>query len=268
MIRPLTAFIVDDEPPAREGLRLRLEREPGITVTGEYASAAAAAASLRTDPPDLLFLDVEMPREDGFELLERSGAGDLPLVVFVTAHERHAVRAFRVHAFDYLLKPVEQERLHDTLQRARRHLATTENSHLADRVRGVLGLPAPSPPPQAPARSGVPGRTIPVRHEGSMRFIEAERIDYVVAAGDTVRVHVGASAHVVNRTMREMLRLLDPERFVRIHRSTIINVGRVVEVQPYFHGEYIVVLQGGAKLKVSRGRRAAVWERLGLGPAT
>ena len=271
MTAPLRVVIVDDEAPAREGLRLRLRGEPDVLVAGEFADAAAALAAVRADPPDLLLLDVEMPGLDGFALLHETG-GAAPPVVFVTAHEQHAVRAFAVRALDYLLKPVEQERLREALTRAREHRARTRTGELVERMRALLhetpsepatgGLTVPPPPGPAERHAG-PTR-IPVRRGGAIHLVDADDVDYVDAEGDAVRLHVGARSLRASRSMGEMLALLDPARFVRIHRSTIVNLDRVRELQPYFHGEYVVVLRDGRKLKLSRGRRAEVLRLLGL----
>jgi two-component system LytT family response regulator len=257
---PLRVMIVDDEAPAREGLRLRLRGEPGVLVVGEYGDAAAALGALRADPPDVLFLDVEMPGLDGFALLERAGDAPLP-VVFVTAHESYAVRAFAARALDYLLKPVEQERLRDALARARARLAGERREEVVDRVRAWLaavdGGDAAIPAARRPAR-------IPIRREGAIQFLDSDDVDYIDAAGDGVILHVGPAAHRANRTMGEIAALLDPARFVRIHRSTIVNIDRVRELQPWFHGEYVVVLRDGRQLKLSRGQRAEVMRLLGV----
>ena len=262
MTRELRVLIVDDEAPAREGLRLRLRREPGVTIVGEHATAESALGALRTELPDVLFLDVQMPGIDGFALLERAEGRVPPAVVFVTAHERHAPQAFDVRALDYLLKPVEQERLRAALSRAREHLDRLEKSEIADRVRGLVsGLPGGDAGAAPPRRAAT---RIPVRKDGAIQFLDADDIDYIDAAGDSVRVHVGPAEHLVNRSMGELLDLLDPVRFARIHRSTIVNLARVKELQPWFHGEYVVVLHDGTKLKLSRGQRAAVARQLGL----
>ena len=262
MTRELRVMLVDDEAPAREGLRLRLRREPGVTIVGEHASAASALEGLRDERPDVLFLDIQMPGVDGFALLERAEGRLPPAVIFVTAHERHAPQAFDVRALDYLLKPVEQERLRETLARAREHLERMEKVEIADRVRGLVAGLAPDDAPGSPTR-GTAAR-IPVKKDGAIQFVDPDDIDYVDAAGDAVRLHVGSAEHLVSRSMGEMLALLDPSRFARIHRSTIVNLARVKELQPWFHGEYVVVLHDGTKLKLSRGQRAAVARQLGI----
>ena len=254
-------MIVDDEAHAREGLRLRLKREPDVLVIGEFGNADAALTALASDSPDVLFLDIEMPGTNGFGLLERAPAGSLPVVVFVTAYDQHAVRAFDARALDYLLKPVEQERLRESLARAREQLASTRNGEIAERVRSLsrdLGAPVERAPTEKVLER------IPVSVEGSIHFLPAKDIDYIAASGDCVIAHAGAVSHVIRKSMSEILASLDAARFARIHRSTIVNVARVMKVEPYLHGEYILVMPGGTKLKVSRGYRDVVAERLGL----
>jgi two-component system, LytTR family, response regulator len=262
----LRVMIVDDEAHAREGLRLRLKREPGVLLVGEFGDADAALRAIASDSPDVLFLDIEMPGTNGFALLERAPVGSLPVVVFVTAYDRHAVRAFDARALDYLLKPVEQERLRESLARARAQLASARNGELAERVRSLsreLGaVPADNTRVAAP-RAGKGLDRVPVSVDGSIHFLPAKDIDYIAASGDNVIAHSGTSSHVIRRSMNDMLATLD-SRFARIHRSTIVNLTRVMRVEPYLHGEYILVMPGGAKLKVSRGYRDAVAERLGL----
>ena len=260
----LRVLIVDDEAPAREGLRIRLRREENVVVLGEYADAARALEAIAADPPDLLFLDIEMPGMDGFTMLARSDKTVMPPVVFVTAHDEHAVRAFGVRALDYLLKPVEQERLHETLERVREHWAAVRKAELADRVRGIVtgdGTMKVESTPQPALRT-----RIPIRDGGSIHFVNADEIDWIDAAGDSVKLRVGKTSHMVRKSMGEMLAMLDQSRFIRIHRSTIVNVDRVRELQPYFHGEYVVVLRDGVKLKLSRGHRDKLASLLGLPP--
>ena len=264
----LRVMIVDDEAHAREGLRLRLKREPGVLVVGEFGDAEAALRAIASDSPDVLFLDIEMPGTSGFALLERAPAGSLPVVVFVTAYDQHAVRAFDARALDYLLKPVEQERLRESLVRARAQLASARNGELAERVRSLsreLGAVPADNTRVAATRAGKGLDRVPVSVDGSIHFLPEKEIDYIAASGDNVIAHSGTSSHVIRRSMNDMLATLDSSRFARIHRSTIVNLARVVRVEPYLHGEYILVMPGGAKLKVSRGYRGAVAERLGLG---
>jgi two-component system LytT family response regulator len=264
---PLRVMLVDDEPHAREGLRLRLKREPDVLVIGEFGDAESALRAIASDAPDVLFLDIEMPGTNGFALLERAPAGSLPVVIFVTAYDRHAVRAFDARAMDYVLKPVEQDRLRESLARARERLASARNGELAERVRSLsreLGASTAADPGGGAPRGGKGLDRIPVSVDGSIHFLPAKDIDYIAASGDSVIAHAGASTHVIRKSMREILASLDASRFARIHRSTIVNLARIVKVEPYLHGEYILVMPGGTKLKVSRGYRESVAERLGL----
>jgi two-component system LytT family response regulator len=257
-------MIVDDESHAREGLRIRLRKEPDVLVIGEFGDADAALKAMESDMPDVLFLDIEMPGADGFTFLERAQSGPMPIVIFVTAYDQHAVRAFEARALDYLLKPVEQERLRESLSRVRAQLVSAQSVEFAQRVQGLsreLGAGVASAG-DAPAGKGFD--RIPVSVDGTIHFVAARDIDYIAASGDSVIAHAGTAAHTIRKSMSEILGALDASRFARIHRSTIVNLSRVVKVEPYLHGEYILVLHGGKKLKVSRGYREALAERLGL----
>ena len=253
------AMIVDDEAPAREGLRLRLAKEPDVVVVGEFSDVQQALAAIRADPPDVLFLDIEMPGADGFALVDRLSPDRKVTVVFVTAHDRHAVRAFDVRAADYLLKPVEQERLHEAVERVREQLVSERNAAVAERVRAIV---SDIEPDSSSARRGM--ARIPVKADGTIQFIEPSSISWIDAAGDSVRLHVGAVTHHLAKSMSEVLAMLDSRQFVRIHRSTIVNLDHVRELQPYFHGEYVVVMKSGATLKLSRSYRAELSRLLGL----
>lgn len=262
----LRVMIVDDEVPAQEGLQLRLRRENDVVIIGTFGDAQSALSAIAEDAPDLLFLDIQMSGMDGFGLSERAFALGVRHTVFVTAHDEHAVRAFKMRALDYLLKPVEQERLHDAIERARERLEQERSAAIASRLKQLVtdvGLDVTSG-----AARGETGRQaaqrIPVRSDGTIRFVDVNDIDYLDAAGDAVRLHVGRTTHEVRRSMSEMLALLPPNLFLRIHRSTIVNIDRVMEMQPYFHGEFIVVLRGGAKLKLSRGYREEASRLLGI----
>lgn len=261
---PLRVMIVDDEAPAREGLRLRLKREPNIVILGEFAEAADAIAAIRADQPDVLFLDIEMPAMDGFSLLARTLDATLPAVVFVTAHEEHAVRAFDIRASDYLLKPVDQERLHETIVRVREHVDRITKGELADRMLDLVRDGGRDVADASPPR-GKRSVRIPVRKDGNIQFVLSDEIDWIDAAGDSVRLHAGKSTYLLRKSMGEIMAMLDSTQFLRIHRSTIVNVDRVRELQPYFHGEYLVVLRDGTKLKLSRSHRDDLSRLLGLG---
>jgi two-component system LytT family response regulator len=253
MTEALRVMIVDDEAPAREGLRLRLRNEPGVTVVGECGDVRRAIEMLRANAPDVLLLDIEMPASNGFSLVGQLG-DRRPLVIFVTAHERHALRAFGVQALDYLLKPVEQERLRQALDRARAQLVLERNGELADRVRGLVADDSAS----RQATTARSAERIAVREDGVIRFIDVADIDWIEAAGDGVTLHVGRASHLVRRSLSQIAALLPSDGFLRIHRSTVVNVRRVRELQPWFHGEYVVVLNDGTNLKLSRTHRDAL----------
>jgi two-component system LytT family response regulator len=256
----LRVMIVDDEAPAREGLRLRLAKEPDVVIVGEFADARSALKAASEDPPDLLFLDIEMPGVNGFAMLENAAAVNMPAVVFVTAHDKHALRAFEIRALDYLLKPVEQPRLREAIDRAREFWESRRKSEIADRVTAVVGEGLASVPSSTVPKSPI---RIPVRRDGSIHFVNSPDIDWIDAAGDSVRLHAGKTTHVLRKSMGEILAMLDNGQFVRIHRSTIVNVAKVRELQPWFHGEYVIVLNDGTKLKLSRGYKAQLSALLG-----
>jgi two-component system LytT family response regulator len=250
----MRVMIVDDEAPAREGLRLRLRNEPDVTVIGECADVRRAIEMLRADMPDVLLLDIEMPASNGFSLVEQLG-DRCPIIIFVTAHAGHALRAFGVQALDYVLKPVEQDRLRQALDRARAQLALERKGELADRMRQLVV--DESTAAATTTQTGSAER-IAVREDGVIRFVDCQDVDWVEAAGDGVVLHVGRASHSVRRSLGEIVALLPHDRFLRIHRSTIVNIARVRELQPWFHGEYVVVLNDGTNLKLSRTHRDAL----------
>ena len=255
-------MIVDDEAPAREGLRLRLRREADVVVIGEFGNARQALAAIVEDPPDVLFLDIQMPGLDGVALAARLPRGGAPAIVFVTAFDQHAVRAFELNALDYLLKPVDQARLHEAVERARARAGHEDAEELGRRLRRLLEDYGGEPAAAGAARAA--GGRIAVRADGAIRFVDPADIDYIEAAGDAVRLHVGAARFLVRTSMGEILAQLPPTGFARIHRSSIVNLARVQELQPYFHGEYVVVLRDGTKLRLSRGYRESAGRLLGL----
>jgi two-component system, LytTR family, response regulator len=236
-------LIVDDERLARLGVRQLLE-EHEVEVVGECDGGEAAIAAIRQLAPDLVFLDVQMPEVDGFDVLERVGPEQMPAVVFVTAYDDYAVRAFEVHALDYLLKPFSAERFRSALGHARDFVAK----------RRANGLPA---------REAGRRNRLMIKSSGRIHFLRMADIDWCEAAGNYVRVHVGPQCYLVRDTMSHLESELDPQQFIRIHRSTIVNVDRVQEMQSSFNGEYVVLLRGGTRLTLSRGYRDAIHARLG-----
>lgn len=229
-----------------------LAEEEDVTVTGEFEQAEVAADYLSQHETDLLFLDVQMPVMDGFALLETLPEERMPVVVFTTAHDEHAVRAFEVHAFDYLLKPFDDERFARTLGRARKYLRSqTDNS---DRLLGLLDELRQAR--QEPARFAI-------RAPGRVFFVRVDEIDWVEAADNYASLHVGHDTHLVRETMNSLEARLDAKRFLRIHRSTIVNAERIRELRPWFHGEYMVILKDGTELTLSRTYREKILAVLG-----
>ncbi|HVH13445.1 MAG TPA: LytTR family DNA-binding domain-containing protein, partial [Longimicrobium sp.] len=225
--------------------------------------------------PDLVFLDVHMPKLDGFEVIQTVGAERMPAVVFVTAYDQHALRAFDVHAVDYVLKPVEQDRLREALARARtRHAQATaarrfhELQRLLDRVADQAGPDGGGEPAPATLQQG--GRwteRILVRAQEKLFFVRTADVDWIEAAGNYVRLHAGSRAHLIRETMARMEQTLDPATFVRIHRSTIVNMDRVQQMEPWFSGEYLVHMADGTQLRMSRWYRDRVLNGLVRFPA-
>ena len=248
----MRTLIVDDEPLARERLRTLLRDEPDIELIGECADGKEAVSAIQGKNPELLFLDVQMPEMDGFAVLEAVGPERVPAVVFVTAYDRYALRAFDVHALDYLLKPFDRERFQKALERARAQVG--ERGKLGDRLLAFL-----KDIKEEPKR---PERFV-IKSAGRVFFLRADEIDWVEAAGNYVQLHVGSATHLMRETMGGLETRLDPEKFVRIHRSAIVQVDRIKEMQPAFHGDYIVILQDGTRLNLSRSYREKLQALLG-----
>jgi two-component system LytT family response regulator len=255
---PIRVVIVDDESLARDGIRLRLEREADIEVVGEFASADAALERLPDLSVDVMFLDVQMPGLSGLDLVERSGVDAVPAVVFVTAYDHYAIRAFGVRALDYLVKPYDDERFAEMLERVRARLGELRDGTLGRQVRQALARLGSDPTAEGDATR------VAVKTEHGVTFVRTDTIDWIEAARDHVRLHAGPDTFVLRRTLSSMLETLDARRFVRIHRSAVVNVDRIVELQPFFHGEFIAVLKNGRRLKVSRTWREDLARVLGV----
>jgi two-component system, LytTR family, response regulator len=242
----MTVIIVDDEPLARDAIRSLLEKERDVRVAGEAAGKEAAALIARTRP-DVMFLDIQMPEVDGFALLEQVGVDAVPAVVFVTAFDRYALRAFEVHALDYLLKPFDDARFAAALNQARERVRAKQRGETDARIAEFLS-----------ARAALPSRfLVPLREKTIV--VEADQIDWIEAADYYVSLHVTlngiASTHLLRQTMDEIESQLDPQRFFRVHRSAIVNIDRVREIHPLFRGDCALVLADGRRLKLSRSRR-------------
>ena len=246
-MRQFSAVIVDDEGPSRRRIRQLLGAEPDFQVIGECGGGRQAVEFLRRSPPDVLFLDVEMPEMDGFAVLDAVKSKHIPAVVFVTAYDRYALHAFDVRALDYLLKPFDRERFRDTLERARARVTTAEVSELSGKLRTLLGTPAPSL-----------RERIVIRNGGRLTLLDTAAIDWIEAADNYVCLHCGSARHLIRETMNALEARLDRRAFVRIHRSFIVNLDRIAEMRPWFRGDYLVFLRDGTKLRLSRSYRASL----------
>ena len=259
----IRTIIVDDEPLARRGIRARLERAGGYSVVAECGSGREAVAAIREHAPSVVFLDVQMPGLDGFDVIEQIGADRMPVVIFVTAYDTHALRAFDAHAFDYLLKPIDDERFAVTLDRTRRRVVEREESEVARRLAALMHDLRPAldaaDAGQRRADMGEPSPATPnriaIRDRDRVIFVDVADIDWVGADGDYVRIHAHGKSHLVRDTMAAMEQRLDPATFVRIHRSSIVNVARIRELRPYSGREYAVILRDGTRLRLSRRYR-------------
>ncbi|MHB8522444.1 MAG: LytR/AlgR family response regulator transcription factor [Limisphaerales bacterium] len=250
----IQTLIIDDEPLARERLRKLLSAEADIKIAGEYTDGREALAAIQTLAPDLIFLDVQMPELDGFGVLEALSGERLPVVVFVTAYDKFALKAFEVHAVDYLLKPFDRERFLKTLARVRVQFRNHQTGDLHQRLAAMLDDLKPRPKST--------DRLI-VKSDGRVLFLKTEEIDWVEAADNYVNLHVGNESHLLRETMTALEEKLPPEKFLRISRSVIANVERIKELQPMFHGDYVVILRNGTRLTLSRGYREKLQQLFG-----
>jgi len=236
----MNVLIVDDEPLAREGMLLLLREESSVSSVAQARNGGEAVAMIRENRPDLVLLDVQMPEMDGFGVLKEIGAERMPPVIFVTAHDQYAIKAFEVNAIDYLLKPVTRERCSQALARVRERISQgADNQHVMSLLQQLAA------PPQYLQR-------VALRSAGKISFVNIEDVLFVQAAENYVQLNLKASRHLLHVPIATLEASLDPGEFLRIHRSTIVNVRHVRELETGAHGEYIVVLQGGAKLQSSR----------------
>ncbi len=242
----IRALIVDDEPAARRGIRHRLRGEADLEVIGECGDGASAIETIAELAPDLVFLDIQMPELDGFDVVDAVGVARMPAVIFVTAYDQHALRAFDIHAVDYVLKPIDRERFRTALARARQRLSQ-KTTELGDRIAAAL---------QDLGRTMRPySKRLAIKADGRVTLVDVGEVDRLEAAGNYVEVHVGPRHHLLRETMANLEARLDPEHFVRVSRSSIVNAGRVRELQPMFNGDFVVVLRDGTKVTGSRRYR-------------
>ncbi len=243
----IRALIVDDEPLARERISSLLAEDPDVEVIGECSDGREALEEIRQQSPDLVFLDVQMAEMDGFAVLDELGEGRIPAIIFVTAYDQHALKAFEFHALDFLLKPFDRERFDRALSRIKDHLQFATPGVLSQRILNLLeDLKRPQP--------GYVDR-LALKTGGRVSFLKADEIDWIEGEGNYARLHVAKQSHLIRETMNQLEGRLDPTRFLRIHRSTIVNTERIKEIQPLFNGAYGVLLKDGTRLTLSRGYR-------------
>jgi len=258
--RKIKTIIVDDEPPARRNLRALLKPAADIDLVKECGNGRDAVSGIRALEPDLVFLDVQMPEMDGFEVLEQLSDQPMPVIIFVTAYDQYALKAFEVSALDYLLKPFDDARFHKALAAARRQIEQQDASLLGNKLLTLIESReiAPDSQPRFPAR-------LMIKTTGRVIFIRTDEVDWIEACDNYVQLHVGGKTHLLRQTMTELEGTLNPKQFARIHRKTIVNLDRVTQLVPHVN-EHLVVLQDGTELKVSRSRREWLEQWLGRKP--
>jgi two-component system LytT family response regulator len=252
----IRVLIVDDEPLARQRIRRLLESDADVEVLGECADGLKAVNAVRANRPDLLFLDVQMPDLDGFSVLEALGPHEMPTTIFVTAYDRYAIKAFEVHALDYLLKPFDRERFRKALERAKGHIGRSRTQAQEKKLEGLLTEVSQE-------RKSL--ERIVIKSTSRVFFLRTDEIDWIEAAGNYLKLHAGKEFHLLRETMNGLEAKLDPKVFLRIHRSTMVNVERIKELQPFFHGDYLVILKDGTQLTLSRTHRPKLQHLMGEG---
>src|SRR3977135_1175253 len=250
----IRTLICDDESLARERIRDMLASDSSIEIVAECANGEEAIDSIQQYSPGLVFLDVEMPGIDGFAVLEGLPADRMPAVIFVTAYDQYAVRAFEVYALDYLLKPFDQERFEKALKRAKDQIKSERNDEMSERILRAIEDIKTKP---------VHLERLVIKMNGHVFFMKAEEIDWLEAEGNYVRLHSGKESYLLRDTITALESQLDPKKFIRVHRSAIVNVDRISELQPWFHGEYRIILREGVQLTLSRTYREKLHELLG-----
>lgn len=254
-LEPIHVLVADDELPARQRLIDLLRRDDQVASVSEAADGETAVEMIQREKPGLLFLDVQMPELDGLGVIDAIGAAEMPLTVFVTAYDQHAIRAFEASALDYLLKPFSDERFEATMARVKARLDERSMREFGQRVMKMVSA-APSAPEKRLDR-------LVVKAGGTTRFIRVVDIDWIEAAGVYVTLHVGGKELLYRAALNDLAEKLDPRRFVRVHRSALINIESVVQLEPISHGEFEAVLKNGSRTRVSRTYRGQLEKRLG-----
>jgi two-component system LytT family response regulator len=260
MADKIRTLIVDDEPLARRNLRLLLEKDPQIEIIDECRNGREAVKAVESYRPDLIFLDIQMPEMDGFEVIEQVGAESIHAIIFVTAFDQYALKAFEVHALDYLLKPFDDARFKKALQQAKFQIEQREINKISKKLLALLE------DREHRLEHSIHTKTyltrLMVKLASRVILLNVNEIDWIEADGNYAKLHVGRKAHLLREKMHDLESQLDPQKFVRIHRSIIVNLDRIKELHPHFNGDYIVVLTDGVQLKLSRSRREQLESRL------
>lgn len=247
----IKTLIIDDEPLARDRVKRFLRDESDIRIIGECGNGKEAVAAIKEQKPDLVFLDIQMPEKNGFEVVKALDEKTMPAVIFVTAYDQYALQAFDVHALDYLLKPFNRERLHKAVSHARDHIETKRIGNLDERLASLIA--------DLKSEKKYLERLV-VKSVGRVFFLKVDEIDWIEAAGNYVKLHAGRESHMVRETMNGIEGKLDPDKFLRIHRSTVVNIDRIKELHPMFSGDYAVILRNGTELALSRNYRERLLE--------
>jgi len=258
----IRTILVDDEKLAIQGLQLRLEPFEDIEVIATCSNGREAIRAIKTEKPDLVFLDIQMPGFDGFGVVKGVMEIEPPLFVFVTAYEEHAIRAFEANAVNYLMKPVDTDKLADTIERVRQRLAEKKSAEEADKLMNVLAEVAPEMAVEFSSGEAEASdrfeKLINIKDRGQIFRVEVDTIEHIEAAGDYMCIYTGDNSLILRETMKDLERRLDPRTFQRVHRSTIVNLNQVRQVRPHTNGECFLVLESGAEVKVSRSYRDVV----------
>ena len=242
----IRTLIVDDEPLARERVKRFLRDERDIEVIGECGNGSDAIKTIHEKEPDLVFLDIQMPEKNGFDVIKSISGKHLPTIVFITAYDQYALQAFDVHALDYLLKPFNRERFHRAVSRAKEQIDGQKRGELDERLASLISSITPEKKYL---------ERLVVKSVGRVFFLKTQEIDWIEASGNYLKLHVGRDAHMIRETMNAVEAKLDPSQFMRIHRSNIVNVDRIKELHPMFSGDYSVILRDGTELALSRNYR-------------
>jgi two-component system LytT family response regulator len=262
--RPITVLVADDEPLVRRRIARLLRAESGLEVVAECKGGISAVEQIRALAPDLVFLDIQMPDLDGFGVISEVGVHAMPSVVFITAFDQYAIRAFEVHALDYLLKPFDEERLRAAVARARAQLRKAQRDVFPgeDRLRRLLAEMLQQETPVPAKRASPFFERVAVKTDGATRVMQIADVDWFETDGNYVRLHVGKSSFLIRSTATRLQEELDPDRFARIHRRYLVNLDRVVGIEPWFGGDAVVLMRDGTKLRLSRNFKEAFLARM------